>query len=192
MATTATKSDTFAVLDKNKELLFLAARLDMCGERENAGKVYLEYVRAAAKMTKAGYKETDALKVLYGNGVYDRYGEYGLPIKDYGEAIALAGVAAEARELVKAARTNYPKAGEWLDQSKDIPELPLFREFFEFLDRSGGEIKPDDHISLLKRMRSALERGGPIRVDITASAGKKKLVDVMSAISNKTNSYRIG
>lgn len=156
------------VMEKNKQLLVLGAKLEMCAEYKNAARVYEEYVRSVAKLSE--YE--DALEKIYGYNVY-RNG-----ISGYAEAIAWASVAVCAKELIKLMRSKFPEDSAWQNPNKDHPANDEIIDFFEWL---GTERRVDSmHYDILKRAKRAFTDSANICIEASGSVQRLTLMDAVS------------
>ena len=160
-------------LEKNKKLLLLGTKLQMCAEAENAAHVYKAYVREAARISE----KEDALEMLYGYRVY-----YDTDITDSAEAIICASVAVCARELIELMRSKFPDESLWISPSKDQSANDDIISFFEWLETSRSV--EEGHYSIIRNAYQTLSRSAKICVDTSSSIERSTLMEVVSGLVN--------
>ena len=155
--------------EDNKNLLLFGAELEIIGERENAGRVYLSYVKDAAKLSD----REDSLEIIYGRSVYDE------GIYSYSQAMNWAAVALAAKNLIIFARNKFPTSDIWYPTSKETQNEAVYG-FFEWL----GERRSVDinHFEKLTKVKRELEENNYISLNISSSVARYGFMDVVSEV----------
>ena len=165
------------VLRKNEALLQFGARLELCDEWENAARVYKMYVRDAATIPSTG---DDALKLLYGEDVYDA------PIRTYREAVEYATVAACAMRMMQLVLNRF-SGPDWnvdclatgVDLAADV--------FFRWLSGKGRPSIRDCEPIL--GMTALLEKNAKIKIQVSPSVDARSLDRVIEDVARGYTRY---
>lgn len=160
------------VLTDNKELLSVGAKLELCGEWENAAEVYLTCVRETAALSDG----TDALEFLYGRRVYDE------PIRTYSKAAEYAFIAACSKKLVELIRGKFPNGNCFETPSGAKSTDAAMLAFFEWLTKR-REPQNDDY-KILKKAKASLDKKDKVLVEVSASVARRNLAEVVSDLVN--------
>ena len=161
-------------LEKNKELLLLGTKLQMCAEAENASRVYEAYVREAAKISD----NEDALEMLYGYRVYSD-----TEIRTSADAIICASIAVCAKELIRLMRSKFPNESAWQSPTKEQYADADVISFFEWLGTSRSV--RESHYTILRNAYRAFSRSAKICIDTTSSIERYTLMEVVEGIVKK-------
>ena len=153
----------------NKKLLHFGAELEKIKEYENAAKVYLAYVKRAAKISD----HEDSLEILYGYNVYDN------AISSYSQAMNCAAVALAAKELILLAKNKFAKGDTWHVVQREQQNETVF-SFFEWLGKP--RVVELGHFETLTRVKRELEENDTISLNIATSAARYGFADVVSDV----------
>ena len=156
--------------EENKKVLLFGAELEAAGEKENAQKVYISYVKDAAKISEYD----DELEILYGRLVY----EHG--ISGYAEAVDYATIALCAKSLLVLARSKFPSGDAWENVPKDGVQNAKLIDFFCWLsERRQVDIK---HYEILKQAKRVMEENSKLLVATTSAVSRSGLMEVIRDI----------
>ena len=154
-------------MTKHKELLKIGARLELCGEWENAATAYEKYVRECARLSDGA----DALCLLYGEGAYDE------PIRSYRRAAECAFIAECAKKLIQLIRGNFPDIGAFETPTGTKRPDGSAVAFFEWLTKRRG-VSADDY-KILKKAKAVFAKTGKILVEVSSAVARRTVEEVV-------------
>ena len=164
-------------LDDNKELLILGTKLQMCDEHENASKVYLSYIRAAAKISES----EDSLKILYGSQIYSKISK----ALTCGDAIVWASFAVCAKELILLMKNMFPDKSVWQSPTKENLMNKDVIKFFTWLAKTPKGVEEADY-KILRGAYCAFSKPGKICIEVSSTVERYTLMEAVSGIVNGT------
>ncbi len=164
-------------LRRNAELLQFGARLELCGEWENAARVYEMLVHDAARIPSTG---EDALAILYGEGLYRT------PIRTWREAVEYATVAACAVQMLQLVLNTYPNADWNTSPAGGAPDLAadaFFKWLYDPKHLSSRDCEP------ILGMTALLEKKQKIKIEVSPSVDARTLDRVIADVARGSTRY---
>ena len=168
-----------AELRENKELIELAAKLELSGRAEVAAEMYLMYVQDLARLADG----EDVLKLLYGSEVYAD------PPRRYAVALEWGFIARAAASLIEVVRARFPSS-DWTVEPGSAKVDTAVSAFFTWL--STASLPRSEDFALISRMRNYLAKKDKVVLARSATASRKTLENAIKSVGNRKTRYEDG